>query len=414
MNIELKNKIRDKTLQSLNYSESVTDAELYDKIFEIINDFAKTSFMPLSVKEEMKNAVFYSIRGLDVLESLLSDENITEIMVNGPDNIFVEKKGKLFKTDLCFESEEKLLDIISHIASNVNRTVNESVPIADARLTDGSRSNIVLPPVAINGPALTIRKFSKKPLSMEDLCRMNALSTEAAEFIEKIVRAKYNIFVCGGTGSGKTTFLNAMAGFVPESERIITIEDSAELKLQNIKNLVSLEARNGASRECAEITIRDLIRTALRMRPDRIIVGEVRGAEVIDMLSAMSTGHDGSFSTGHGNSIPDMLDRLETMMLMGMDIPLSAVKKQISSAIDIMIHLGRLRDGTRKVLEITEVLGVRDGEIELNPLFRFKENEKTCDLGSTEDFVTGELVKTGNSLLCRGKLVRAGITVNGA
>lgn len=403
---ELKVKIREKVLRGFDYSENISDDELSDVIMQNINSEAGDVFLPLARREKLQSEVFNSIRGLDILDELLHDEDVSEIMVNGHENVFVEKAGKLMKTDKHFESAEKLSDIIQRIVAYANRTVNESNPICDARLQDGSRVNVVLKPVALNGPIVTIRKFSRTPLSMEKLIEMGAITREAADDLRKLVRAKYNLFISGGTGSGKTTFLNALCDYFEPTERIITIEDSAELRIRNIENLVSLEVRNSNSGECEEISIRDLIRNALRMRPNRILVGEVRGAEVIDMLQAMSTGHDGSLSTGHGNSIPDMLDRLETMTyLSGNEIPQRAVRKQISTAIDIMVHLGRLRDGSRKVLEIAEVLGISDGEIELNPLFVFKEDKKTVD----EGMVQGRLIRTENTLVCRGKLRRAGI-----
>lgn len=401
---EMKKRIREMVLSSFDYSENISDEDLNEKIHRCINYEGARSFLPLEMRDEMQSAVFNSIRGFDVLEPLLADEEVTEIMINGPDRIFTEKHGKITESEYKFESEERLDDIIQQIVSGANRTVNEADPIVDARLPDGSRVNIVLPPVSLNGPVVTIRKFSKEPYTLEKLMECNSISKEAADFLKLVVKAGYNIFISGGTGSGKTTFLNALSSCIPQDERIITIEDSAELKISNIKNLVRLEVRNKNSGECKEILIRDLIRTALRMRPTRIIVGEVRGPEAIDMLQAMATGHDGSLSTGHGNSVPDMLDRLETMILMGTEIPLNAVRKQIASAIDVMIHLGRLRDGSRKVLEISEVLGVSDGEIELNPLFVFKENPKQED-----DKVAGELVRTGNSFVCGWKLKKAGI-----
>ncbi|MCQ2537216.1 MAG: CpaF family protein [Lachnospiraceae bacterium] len=408
MTTEIKKHVRDRVLSSFDYSEQITDEALIEEIDKVVSVEARTSFLPVQEREELRNSIYNSIRGLDILEELLCKEDITEIMVNGNRNIFLESHGTLTKWDKCFESEEKLQDIIQQIVAEANRVVNESSPIVDARLKDGSRVNVILPPVALNGPIVTIRKFSKDPLTMEKLVSLGALSEEAAEALRRLVLAKYNVFVCGGTGSGKTTFLNALSDFIPPDERIITIEDSAELKITNIKNLVRLEVRNRNSEGCMEVTIRDLIRAALRMRPDRIIVGEIRGAEVVDMLQAMNTGHDGSLSTGHGNSIPDMLDRMETMMLMGVEVPLMAARKQIASAVDIMVHLGRLRDGSRKVLEISEVLGINDGDIELNPLFVFKEDEETID-GDNPKKILGELKRTTNPFVRQGKLKRAGI-----
>ncbi len=403
MNEEIKRSIRDRVLSGFDYSENISDEALTEEIYRCINLEAEKRFMPLELREEMQSAVFGSIRGFDVLEPLLADESITEIMINGSRDIFIEKAGRLFKTDLSFESEERLEDIIQQIVSGANRTVNEADPIADARLPDGSRVNIVLPPVALDGPVVTIRKFARDPFDLEKLTAAGTVSKEAADALKVFVAAGYNIFLSGSTGSGKTTFLNALSDCIPADERVITIEDSAELQIGNIKNLVRLEVRNKNSGECKEITIRDLIRTALRMRPSRIIVGEVRGAEAIDMLQAMSTGHDGSLSTGHGNSIPDMLDRLETMILMGTEIPLIAIRKQISSALNILVHLGRLRDGSRKVLEISEVVGMKDGEIVLNPLFVFRE-DPLCE----GEEVRGSLIRTENRLVNRWKLKRAG------
>ncbi len=404
MDDEVKKQIRDSVLKGFDYSESISDDRLNDEISRCINEEAKRTFLSLEMREELQSAVYDSIRGFDILEPLLSDERITEIMINGYDRIFTEMHGKIVKTDHKFESEERLADIIQQIVSGANRTVNEANPIADARLPDGSRVNVVLPPVSLDGATVTIRKFSKEPFTLERLTDCRTITEEAVEFLKKLVEARYNIFISGGTGSGKTTFLNALSACIPQDERIITIEDSAELRLENIENLVRLEVRNKNSGECKEISIRDLIRTALRMRPDRIVVGEVRGPEAIDMLQAMATGHDGSLSTGHGNSVADMLDRLETMILMGTEIPLTAVRKQIGSAIDVMIHLGRMRDGSRKVLDISEVLGVRNGEIELNPLFLYKEADE-------DNESAGGLVRTENRLKCTYKLKKAGVNL---
>lgn len=408
MRTEMKKQVRDKVLQGFDYSEKISDEALLEEIDRVVSVEARTTFLPVEEREELRNSVYNSIRGLDILEELLCREDVTEIMVNGENDIFLESGGTLKKWDKAFESGNKLNDIIQQIVADANRVVNEASPIVDARLKDGSRVNVILPPVALNGPIVTIRKFAKDPFTMEKLIGLGAISEDAADSLRRFVIAGYNIFVCGGTGSGKTTFLNALSDFIPQDERIITIEDSAELKINNIKNLVRLEVRNKNSKECTEVTIRDLIKAALRMRPDRIIVGEVRGPEVIDMLQAMNTGHDGSLSTGHGNSVPDMLDRLETMMLMGMDIPLAAVRKQVASAIDIMVHLGRLRDGSRKVLEISEVVGMNEGDIELNPLYVFKEDEDIVENGDGIA-VVGELKRTANPLVKRGKLKRAGI-----
>ena len=365
---------------------------------------AKTNFLTLEKKEQLRKELYASIRGLDILEELLEQEDISEIMINGPHAVFLEKGGRLIRSEKTFESKEKLEDVIQQIAAGANRVVNEANPILDARLKEGSRVNVILSPVALNGPVVTIRKFSKEPFTMDKLIELGMLTVEAAEFLGSLVRARYNLFISGGTGSGKTTFLNALAGFIPSEERLVTIEDAAELKISGIENLVRLEVRNRTDEGCREISIRDLIRTALRARPDRIIVGEVRGVETIDMLQAMNTGHDGSLSTGHGNSTSDMLNRLETMVLLGADIPLMAVRKQIASAIDIMVHLGRLKDGRRCVLEISEVLGCRDGEIEINPLFVYAEEEAK----ESPERVTGTLKRTGSAFVQQRKLLRAG------
>ena len=395
---ELKRRLREKIVVSFDYSVEITEQDLYRKIDQLIMQEAKQSFLTLEKKEWLRRELYASIRGLDILEELLAQESITEIMVNGAEDIFLEENGKLHRCQRKFESRQKLEDIIQQIVAKANRIVNEANPIVDARLEDGSRVNIILPPVALNGPIVTIRKFAKAPLTMEKLIEKGALTAKAAAFLQSLVKAKYNIFICGGTGSGKTTFLNALTAFIPGEERIITIEDAAELKVNGIENLVRLEVRNKNTEGTGEISIRDLIRAALRMRPDRIIVGEVRGAETIDMLQAMNTGHDGSLSTGHGNSISDMLDRLETMVLLGSDIPLMAVRKQIASAIDVMVQLGRLRDGRRCVLEIAEILGCHNGEIEKNTLFVYQEESEM-------------LVRTENVFVQQMKQKRAGIKV---
>ncbi len=397
---ELKKRLREEVVASFDYSGEITEEDLYRRIDQVIMQAARENFLTLEKKEALRRELFASICGLDILEELLENESITEIMINGADNIFLEEQGKLYRWNRKFESKQKLEDIIQQIAAKANRIVNEASPIVDARLADGSHVNVILPPVALNGPIVTIRKFSKTPFTMERLIDCGALTKEAAGFLKCLVEAKYNIFICGGTGSGKTTFLNALTEFIPKEERIITIEDAAELKVNGIDNLVRLEMRNKNNEGTGEITIRDLIRTALRMRPDRIIVGEVRGAETIDMLQAMNTGHDGSLSTGHGNSNSDMLSRLETMVLLGSDIPLMAARRQIASAIDIMVHLGRMKDGRRCVLEIAEILGCRDGEIEKNPLFVYQ---------SEEEELSGGLKYTGSVFVQQMKLRRAGI-----
>lgn len=396
---ELKRRLREEIVASFDYSEEITEEDLYRRIDQVIVQEARESFLTLEKKEKLRKELYASIRGLDILEEILEEDNITEIMINGAEDIFLEEGGKIHRWSGRFESRQKLEDIIQLIVAKANRIVNEANPIVDARLADGSRVNVILPPVALNGPIVTIRKFSRDPFTMERLVEIGAITEEAAMFLQMLVEAKYNIFICGGTGSGKTTFLNALTAFIPKEERIITIEDAAELKVNGIENLVRLEVRNKNTEGTGEINIRELIRTSLRMRPDRIIVGEVRGAETIDMLQAMNTGHDGSLSTGHGNSTSDMLDRLETMVLLGSDIPLMAVRRQIASAIDIMVQLGRLRDGRRCVLEISEILGCRDGEIEKNPLFVYQEEEGAA----------GVLRRTGAVFVQQMKLKRAGI-----
>ena len=372
-----------------------SDEQLMVRIKEIIDHKLVHYEITPQEREKIARRVFSSLRGLGILDELLDDDSITEIMINGPENIFVEKDGQIYRYRRQFESEQHLLDIIQRIVGEAGKEVNQANPIVDTRIQkDGSRVNVVLPPISLAGPGVTIRKFSKKPMTVEKLLEYGSITPEVADFLQKLVRAKYNIFISGGTGSGKTTFLNALSNFIPEDERIITIEDSAELQIRNISNLVSLETRNANTSGRGEITIRDLIRSALRMRPERIIVGEVRGAEALDMLQAMNTGHDGSLSTGHANSTRDMLSRLETMVLQGnAGLPLPAIRQQISSALDIVIHLSRLRDKSRRTMEITEILGCSGGEYQLNPLFVFQETQ-----GSTLHKVQGRLMRTGNSL----------------
>lgn len=396
------NSIRNNLINKFDLTRNLSDEEIYSFIDNEIIETSRQQFISLTDKERLRYILFNSIRGYVVLQELLDDQNITEIMINGPDDIFIERNGLLEKSEIHFSSPEKLQDIIQQIVSEANRRVNEASPIADARLYDGSRVNIVLNPVALNGPAVTIRKFPDTPLSMNDLIQFGTLTHETADFLHLLVLSGYNIFVCGGTGSGKTTFLNVLSDFIPSSERVITIEDSAELQL-HIPNIVKLEARQANTDGKNEITIRDLIRSSLRMRPNRIIVGEIRGAEALDMLTAFNTGHDGSMSTGHGNSPRDMLRRIETMVLMGVDMPVSSIKGQIASAIDIIVFLGRMRDHSRRVLEITEIADFTDNEIILNPLYIFKES------GSTQK-VTGSLQKTGNSLKDITKIQMSGHT----
>lgn len=370
---ELKQMLRKEVQERLDYGKDWSDEEVEEVIDDLLTGDAKLNRYTIDLRRRMKKELFDSLRKLDLLQIFVEDPSVTEIMINGKDHIFVEKGGKLEQLELRFDSEEKLLDIIQRIVAGCNRAVNEASPIVDARLPDGSRVNVVLNTVALNGPIVTIRRFPQKPITMEQLLMWGTISEEAAEFLRRLVRAGYNIFISGGTGSGKTTFLNVLSAFIPSDERVITIEDSAELQLQNIPNLVRLETRNSNVEGCEAISIRDLIKASLRMRPDRIIVGEVRGAEAVDMLQCLNTGHDGSMSTGHANSAMDMLARLENMVLMGMDIPLAAIRTQISSGIDILVHLGRLRDKTRRVLEISEIGGIADGRLWLNPLYLFRE-----------------------------------------
>lgn len=357
-------------------------------------------------KNQLASRVFSSIRGLGILDILLADEDITEIMINDYNVIFVEKNGRIMRhTDSCFESREQLSDIIQKIVGKAGREVNLASPIVDARLEDGSRVNVVLPPIALGGPTMTIRRFSKEPMTMEKLIGYGSITAEIASFLEMLVKARYNIFISGGTGSGKTTFLNALSNFIPKDERLCTIEDSAELQIVGVDNIIRMETRNANTSGSGRITMKDLIKNSLRQRPDRIIVGEVRGEEALDMLQAMNTGHDGSLSTGHANSSKDMLARLETMVLQGSNgFPLEAIKQQIGSAVDIIVHLSRFRDHSRKVMEISEVVGYENGEIVLNPLYQFVESEL-----STYHHVDGYLVPTGNVMVNTDKLVAAGI-----
>lgn len=370
---ERKKRLKDKLSESIDYSHENSDEEIQDLIDELLIRESREIPLTLSDRKRLKKELFHAVRKLDVLQELVDEPRITEIMINGPKNIFIEQDGRLYQSELQFDNEEKLHNVIQQIVAECNRVVNDASPIVDARLHNGARVNVVLNPVAINGPIVTIRRFPEKPITMEDLVSFGSVTEEVCGWLHKLVRAKYNIFVSGGTGSGKTTFLNALSNYIPSEERIITIEDSAELQIRNIPNLVRLETRNANVEGCQQITIRDLIKTSLRMRPDRIIVGEVRGAEAFDMMQCLNTGHDGSMSTGHANSCKDMLSRLENMILMGIEIPLTAIKQQIASGIDIIVHLGRLRDKSRKVLEITEVTGYSEGNIILKPLYQFSE-----------------------------------------
>ncbi len=386
----------------IDFSREVSDEEVEELIDELIIRKSKTGYIKISDRVRLRTELFYSIRKLDILQELVDDNTVTEIMINGPDNIFIEKEGRLFKWDRSFESAAKLLDVIQQIVAKCNRVVNESSPIVDARLQNGSRVNVVLNPVALNGPILTIRRFPEHPITMDDLISFGAITKEAVDFLQKLVVCGYNIFISGGTGSGKTTFLNALSNFIPKDERVITIEDSAELQILGVENLVRLETRNANVEGCDPVTIRDLIKSSLRMRPDRIIVGEVRGGEALDLLSAMNTGHDGSLSTGHANSARDMMARLETMVLMGIELPLDAIRRQISSGIDILVHLGRLRDKSRRVLQICEMDEMKDGQIQLHTLYTFKEE------GESNGKIHGSFTKVGE-LKNTEKLKRGGL-----
>ena len=394
--------IRKRVLGQLDMGREHEDEEILAVIDEEICKEARERTIPLNWRKELRMQVFHSLRKLDVLQELLNEDDITEIMVNGEEHIFYERAGEVVEWEKSFSSREKLEDIIQQMVGNHNRMVNEAKPIADARLEDGSRVNVVLPPVALDGPVVSIRKFPKHPILMEQMVAQESISRECADFLDMLVKAGYNIFISGGTGSGKTTFLNALSEFIPKTERIITIEDSAELQLQGIANLVRLETRNEGAEGNLAISIRDLIRTALRRRPDRIIVGEIRGAECLDMLQAMNTGHDGSLSTGHANGCQDMVSRMETMVLMGMELPLTAIRAQIAAGVDILVHLGRLRDKSRRMLSIMEMAGAEGGEIQLNPLYEFTE------MGERNGKIVGSWIKKGE-LIHQGKLYRAGM-----
>lgn len=396
MSREIFRRLRQMLMERLDMSRELSDKETLEMIDDLILNHMKDACCSLKEKVELRQELFYSVRKLDVLQELIEDETVTEIMVNGPDAIFIERGGGLFKWEKTFTSREKLEDVIQQIVGKCNRVVNESMPIVDARLENGARVNAVVYPVALNGPILTIRRFPDTPVTMERLISLGSLPKTCADFLASLVKARYSMIIGGGTGSGKTTFLGALSQYIPKDERLITIEDNAELKIQGIANLVRLEAKAANREGGSEVTIRDLIRSALRMRPDRIIVGEVRGGETVDMLQALNTGHEGSLSTAHANSSRDMLSRLETMTLMGVELPLEAIRRQIASGVDILIHLGRMRDKSRKVLEITEVCGFEEGEIKTNVLYQWKEGEG--------------LIKLAN-LLNREKLERAGIVL---
>lgn len=398
---------RELLMDRLERHRELSDEEIYETIDDLILENTSTNYVRLSERGELRLELFNSVRRLDILQELVDDDTVTEIMVNGTEGIFIERGGGLQRWNKCFDTREKLEDIVQQIVAKCNRVANEAVSIVDARLENGARVNVVMAPVALNGPVITIRRFPNNPISMEQLLAWNTLSKEAADFLKQAVWAGYNIFISGGTGSGKTTFLNALSNYIPKDERIVTIEDNAELQIQGARNLVRLEARKANEEGENQITIRDLIKASLRMRPDRIIVGEVRGDETIDMLQSLNTGHDGSLSTGHGNSPRDMLSRLETMVLMGLEMPIQAIRRQIASGIDLMIHLGRLRDKSRKVLEILEITGYdyRSGEIETSTLFEFLE-EGEDDKGR----VKGSLIRKGE-LQNQQKLKNAGVVL---
>lgn len=401
-------RIKRRVLEYYDFA-AMTDKQLDEAIMKCIEEEYRDQYIDMAKRADIADHVFSSIRGLGLLDSILYDDSITEVMINGCKDIFIEKAGKVVRLQEEFEDDDRLSDVIQKIVGMAGREVNEANPIVDTRLADGSRVNVVLPPISLKGPIVTIRKFSKEPMTIEKLISYGSITQDIADVLQVLVRAKYNIFICGGTGSGKTTFLNALSNYIPRDERVITIEDSAELQITGVDNLVSLETRNANTAGVGAITIRDLIKSALRMRPERIVVGEVRGAEALDMLQAMNTGHDGSLSTGHANSTYDMLSRLETMVLTGAEgLPLEAVRQQIASAVDIMIHLSRLRDKSRKVMEITEIAGYENGKFLLNPLYEFVEDKER----STKDKVCGGLQRTENPLVHTIKLENAGMSVD--
>lgn len=402
--LQITKKLRRKIFEKYNLNQMEDD--LLEKAIEhLLIEEIQDKYLTIEERVDITERIFNSIRGLGLLDSIIKDEQITEVMINGPEDVFVEREGKLYKLEQKFDDEKQLEDIIQKIVGQAGREVNQANPIVDTRLPDGSRVNVVLPPISLNGATVTIRKFSKTPMTIEQLLRFGSVTPEAAHVLELLVKAKYNIFISGGTGSGKTTFLNALSSYIPHDERVITIEDSAELQIEGIDNLVRMETRNANTSGSGEVTIRDLIKSSLRMRPERIIVGEVRGGEALDMLQAMNTGHDGSLSTGHANSTRDMLSRLETMVLQGSEgLPLEAIRQQIASAVDIIIHLSRLRDKTRRTMEISEILGYKNGEIQVNPIYRFEEDEK-----STLERVSGKLIRTQNPFKNDYKLRISGI-----
>ena len=409
----MKQELQEMVHQRLDMSTELSDEAIGDVIDEVIMEKSRNMYMSSVTKLTLRQELFNAIRRLDLLQELIDDKSVSEIMVNGADSIFYERNGKIYTWDRHFESREKLEDVIQQIVSRSNRQVNESVPIVDARLSDGSRVNVVLDPVALNGPILTIRKFPEEAITMEKLIEWESLSQEASDYLKILVQAGYNIFISGATSTGKTTFLNVLADYIPKTERVITIEDSAELQLHDIANLVRMEVRQADAEGVSSVTLRDLIKASLRMRPDRIIVGEVRGPEALDMIQSMNTGHDGSLSTGHANSPEDMLSRIETMILMGSDMPLPAIRKQIASSIDIIIQLGRLRDRSRRVTEITEVLSCDQNGYVLNKLFQFNERDdllrETSVYGNAPEKVRGGLDRTGYRLMNRRKLRAAAL-----
>lgn len=402
---ELIKKLKKRVFDKYNLN-LLDNTMLEEAIEQLLVQEIQDEYITIQERVEITERLFSSIRGLGLLDSIIKDDQITEVMINGPDEIFVEKQGALYKLEQSFEGEKQLEDIIQKIVGQAGREVNQANPIVDTRLPDGSRVNVVLPPISLGGAIVTIRKFSKTPMTIEQLLKYQSITPEVAHVLKLLVKAKYNIFISGGTGSGKTTFLNAVSGYIPRDERIITIEDSAELQIEGIDNIVRMETRNANASGSGAVTIRDLIRASLRMRPERIIVGEVRGGEALDMLQAMNTGHDGSLSTGHANSTRDMLSRLETMVLQGSEgLPLEAIRQQIASAVDIIIHLSRLRDKTRRTMEISEITGYENGEIKVNPIYRFEEDEQ-----STLERVSGCLVRTKNPFINDYKLRISGIS----
>lgn len=410
---KLKQQLQETVRQRMDMSSELSDAQIGEIIDSVIMEKSREVYMSAVTKLTLRQELFNTIRRLDLLQELIDDKTVTEIMVNGADAIFYERDGRIYTWDRHFESREKLEDVIQQIVSRSNRQVNESIPIVDARLKDGSRVNVVLDPVALNGPILTIRKFPEEAITMEDLIRWESISQEAAEYLKVLVKAGYNIFISGATSTGKTTFLNVLADYIPKTERVITIEDSAELQIHGIENLVRMEVRQADGDGVSNVTLRDLIRTSLRMRPDRIIVGEVRGEEALDMIQSMNTGHDGSLSTGHANSPQDMLSRLETMALFASDIPIQAIRKQIASSIDIIVQLERLRDRSRRVTAIAEVLDCTEDAYILNPIFEFHEQDnlvmESSSYGDIPERVVGQLERTGYHLMHRRKLHAAAL-----